>query len=74
MIDVQSLVKDNIASKVELKAEEPDQADEVREYGRMGPNYWKNCQMQGLMARILTRVLKLGIYVMVVGQSVNTCT
>lgn len=63
-----------MTSKVELKGEEPDQADEVREYGRKGPNYWKSCQVQGLTARILIRLLTLEIYVIVVGQYVNTCT
>lgn len=71
MRDIYCLVKDNIASKVKLKVEPPDQADEVREHGRMGPIYWKNCQVQGLMARILTRLLKLEIYLMMVRRYEN---
>lgn len=37
---------------MELKAKDHDQAGDVREYGSMGPNYWRNCQVQGLMARV----------------------
>lgn len=37
---------------MELKAKEHGSAGEVREYGSTGPNYWRNCQVQGLMARV----------------------